>query len=176
MIKHPSKAEIISSIAILFWIFIVNIGALVFTTLPAWPMFFVTIFFFTMGADVKNIPSIFLSGLAGIVFAWSLIKLLAVMAPIMGEFPATAILLFAVLAIIIVSGNFLPGVFNNIAFAYLTICAIDMSIVEERFLGWMAMHLVGGAIILGGALLISVLLAKMMAKPPQVIEQTVKVD
>lgn len=111
-------------------------------------------FFFVMGGDLKNAPSIFISGLFGIFSAWALVKLLALLTPTTGVETATALLLFAILAIIIVGGNFMPGICNNIAFGYLTIAAIDMTIVEDRFVGWVLMHVIGGAIILGGVLLV----------------------
>lgn len=164
LFKKSTKAEVFMSVVILFWIFAVNIVTPMLTTAPAWPMFFVTIFFFTMGGELKNALSIFLSGLFGICSAWALVKLLAILSPDMGVQMATALLVFAVLTLIIVGGNFVPSVFNNIAFGYLTIAAIDMTIVEERFVGWVLMHIIGGVIILGGVLLISMVCSKLMQK------------
>ncbi|MFV0497614.1 MAG: hypothetical protein ACK5L0_05535 [Candidatus Fimivivens sp.] len=163
MKKKVSTQQLVTSIGILFWIFTVNVVALVLLPgVPAWPMFFITIFFFTLGADTKNIASIFVSGLTGIVSAWALIKLLALLGPVMGEFPAMLLLLFLVLALIIVGGNYFPLVFNNITFAYLTVAAIDLTIVETTIVEWVAMHLLGGTIILVGALAISILVGKML--------------
>lgn len=160
MLKKASKQEIVTSVCILLWIFVVNVATPMITSLPAWPMFFVTIFFFTLGANVKQIPTIFLSGIMGILSAFVLIKLLGVMAPVLGEVSATLILLFSVLAIIIVGGNFLPVLFNNITFCYLTVCTIDMALIEGSTTGWLLMHIVGGMVILAGALLISIMVDK----------------
>lgn len=163
MNRTVNKQQLATSVGILFWIFAVNVAAMVLLPeAPAWPMFFVTIFFFCMGGDMSNIPSIFIGGLTGILSAWVLIKILAVLAPVMGEVPATFLLLFLVLALIIVGGNYLPVAFNNVAFAYLTVAAIDLTIVENSVVTWLAMHLLGGAIILSGAVIISSIIGKRL--------------
>lgn len=158
--KKSTKQEVVTSVFIFLWIFLINVVTPIITTAPAWPMFFVTIFFFTLGGDVKQIPSIFLSGFVGISSALVLVKLLGVLAPVMGEVPAMTLLLFIVLALIIVGGNFFPLFFNNITFAYLTICGINMAMIEKSFTSWMLMFVIGGPIILGGAMAIFALVGK----------------
>lgn len=170
MLKKGSKQEVVTSVFIFLWIFIINIGTPLVTSWPAWPMFFVTIFFFIMGGDIKKIPSIFLSGLVGIGSAFILIKLLGLLGPVIGETPATALLLGAVLALIIIGGNFAPGLFNNVAFAYLTVCGIDLTIIENRFVGWVVMHTIGGGIILSGALLIFMVVGKIFEKKKGLVQ------
>ena len=161
MNRTVSKQQLVTSIVILFWIFAVNVlSMLLLPDVPAWPMFFVTIFFFCMGGETCKVPDIFVGGLTGIVSAWGLIELLALLSPIVGETIATFLLLFFVLALIIVGGNYLPVAFNNVAFAYLTVAAIDLTIIESSVVNWLAMHLVGGTIILGGAVAIHAVVGK----------------
>lgn len=161
MNKKVTKQALVTSIFILFWIFAINIVTPMITSAPAWPMFFVTIFFFVLGGDVKQIPSIFLSGFVGILLAFVVYSILGVIAPVLGVAGATALLIFIALAIIIVGGNWFPMFLNNITFGYLTVCAIDLTIIPERFAGWMLMLLIGGPIILGGALLLATLAGKI---------------
>ncbi len=153
--KRIEKQDMIFSILILLWIFLVNIVTPLVTTAPAWPMFFVTIFFFTMEGNVKKIPSIFLSGAVGIGMTYLIVKGMYILKPLIGIQITTACLIFGALALIIVGGNYLPIVFNNTTFAYLTIAAIDLTIVEDNVLDWMTMLILGGGIILAGALVIS---------------------
>lgn len=164
MFKKASTQDTVTSVFVLLWIFFINIATLMVTSAPAWPMFFVTIFFFTLGGDTKQIPSIFLGGIVGISFAFVLMKLLGLFAPLIGELAATALLIFIVLAMIIVGGNSFPLIFNNITFVYLTICAIDMSIIIDSTVEWLIMLVVGGSIILIGAMVIFMLVGKVFSR------------
>lgn len=153
MNKDVSKQQVLASVFILIWIFIINVVTPLVTTLPAWPMFFVTIFFFILGGDLKNIKVVFLSGFVGITLTYLVFALVGVFAPIIGELPATAILLFLALGLIIVGGNWFPVCLNNIAFAYMTAATVDLTIINSSStIGWLIMLFVGGAAILGGAL------------------------
>lgn len=80
-----------------------------------------------------------------------------------------ALLLFLVLALIIVGGSFFPLFFNNITFAYLTICTIDLTIIETSFMNWLLMFVIGGAIILAGAIVIAAVIGKLFVKKADVI-------
>ena len=164
MFKKASKQEIVTSIGMLIWIFLVNIVTPMITSAPPWPMFLVTIFFFTLGGDVKQIKTIFLSGIVGICMTYIVLQILIMITPIMGETAAMALLIFIVLALIIVGGNFFPVIFNNITFAFLTICTIDFAIIESSFMSWLLMFLIGGAIILTGALVIVTVIGKVFAR------------
>lgn len=150
--KKPYPAEVITSSIIFLWIFIVNIFGGLFSPVPTWPMYFVTIFYFTMGADNKKIKNIFISALTGVCFAWVFFKGLAAFSPVIGTPAALIILLFVVLGLIIVGGCYFPICFNNVTFAYLTIATINMEIVSNMFLPWILMLLAGGGIILAGAI------------------------
>ena len=162
--NKPSKNEVIVNVAVFLWIFVVNVVAAIVSPIPTWPMFFVTIFYFTLGADPKNIAKIFLSGAMGLVFALLFALALQYLAPVIGIVPVLCIALFVILGLVIVGGGYLPIIFNNITFAYMTIGTINMEIIGDMFLNWMIMLILGGAIILGGALVVLNIVMKQLAK------------
>ncbi len=167
MFVKASKEQVMPSIFIFLWIFAINIfSAVCIPGMEPWPMYFVTIFFFVMGGDTKNISTIFGGALTGLILVGVLSKLLIVLTPIMGLLPTVIILLFVVLGLIIVGGNFCPILLNNITFAYLTITTIifDPELILSKVVSWTIMLLIGGGIILGGALLIFTLVQKSMSK------------
>lgn len=162
--KKTNKAELTITSCIFVWILIVNIiaGAL---GLVSWPMFFVTIFFFTMGADPKNIPSIFIGGTIGLAFAYLLALGLDKLTPIIGLYATFLPLITIVLGVIIIGGTVWPVGFNNIAFAYLTVAAINIFELKlSDILNNLVMLYVGGGIILGGVVLMNMLGGKLVAK------------
>lgn len=169
-VRKPSKQELVTSIGIFIWILLVNIAAPLITSVPPWPMFFVTIFFFTLGGDPKNISMIFASGFVGLFSTFVLFKLLGVFAPTFGELPTTLVILTFILGLIIIGGCYFPICLNNITFAYLTIATINPEIIESHFVGWTLMFLIGGAIILGGALVIAVTIGKKFETAEAVTE------
>lgn len=162
--NKPTKNEVIMNVVIFLWIFVVNVVAAIVSPIPTWPMFFVTIFFFTLGADTKNIAKIFLSAAMGLVFALLFSLALTHLSPVIGIVPTLIISLFIILGLVIVGGGYLPIIFNNITFAYLTIGTITMEIIGDNFLNWIIMLVLGGAVILGGCLILMNLLMKRFAK------------
>lgn len=167
MFTKASKFQVIPSIFIFLWIFLINIVTTIFFQgIEAWPMYFVTIFFFAMGGDKKNIASIFGGGITGIIFTWALCRLLIRLTPLIGMLSALIIVLFIALSVIIIGGNFCPVLLNNITFAYLTITTIvfDPQMILGKIIPWMLVLCIGGSIILGGAMLIMTQIPKMMMK------------
>lgn len=155
MLKKTSKQDIVTSLLILFWIFVLSIMTPIITIISPWPMFFVAIFFFMLGNNNnKQIISIFLSGIVGISSAFIFMKSLNILLPIIGETPAIVLSFITILTIIIIGGNFFPLFLNNIAFAYLTISMINMAIIIDSTLGRLLMLVVGGTIILTGIMII----------------------
>ena len=123
--QKPSRHQFIVTSCVLVWIFIVNVAAIALG-IAGWPLFFVTIFFFALGADMKNVPSIFAGGTLGLI---------------------------AALAVIILGGTVCPVACNNVAFAYLTVATVNFEAITPALIGYqMAVFWVGGAIILGGSL------------------------
>ncbi|MDR1638937.1 MAG: hypothetical protein LBC41_02970 [Clostridiales bacterium] len=149
--KKATKPELIVTSCVLLWIFIVNVACVMFG-IVSWPMFFVTIIFFLLGMDQKNILSIFCGGALGLVLALLLALGLGVFGAGLGSF---AILIFIELAIIILGGTVAPVCCNNIAFAYLTAATINLGTSANPIgdmLNNLLVFIVGGAIILAGSL------------------------
>ena len=104
-----------------------------------------------MGAKKEMIPQIFIGGAAGlsftVFFKWGMDRV----GGFIGGYPALILLLFVILGCVILGGNFFPIVFNNITFAYFTVGCLELTDSMKRFPGWMGMFLLGGGIILAGA-------------------------
>lgn len=163
--RKPTKGELPVLWGIFAWIFIVNIAApILVPQFQTWPMYFVTIFFFTMGGDTKNIPTIFGGALLGLIMAYVLTMGLNTLAPSIGIVGALVVLLFVILAFIIVGGGFLPVICNNMAFAYMTIATINMELVPSQIFNWIGMLFIGGAVILGGCLVMVKIITGILTK------------
>lgn len=166
MFVKAKKQQVITSVFIFLWILIVNLITPLITEIPAWPMFFVSIFFFVMGEDMKNIKPIFGGGITGIILMYVLSVVLLKMQPVLGEAMTMFILLTLILFLIIVGGNFVPTLFNNITFAFLTIGTINLDpvLIHDSCGGWLGMLVIGGIVILGGIFGIVGIVNKVMVK------------
>ncbi len=150
--QKPSRHQFIVTSCVLVWIFIVNVAAIALG-IAGWPLFFVTIFFFALGADMKNVPSIFVGGTLGLIAALGLHAGTFGLAPSLGLLGAFSVSIAIVLAVIILGGTVCPVACNNVAFAYLTVATVNFEAITPALIGYqMAVFWVGGAIILGGSL------------------------
>ena len=150
--QKPSRHQFIVTACVLVWIFIVNVAAIALGV-TGWPLYFVTIFFFALGADMKNVPSIFAGGTLGLVAALGLHAGTFGLAPSLGLLGAFSVSIAIVLAVIILGGTVCRVACNNVAFAYLTVATVNFEAITPALIGYqMAVFWVGGAIILGGAL------------------------
>ena len=160
LFQKPSRAHLIVTSCVLVWIFLVNVVS-VALGVAGWPLFFVTIFFFTLGADMKNIPSIFIGGSLGLGAALALHAGTFGLAPTLGLLGAFSLSIAVVLSVIILGGTVCPVACNNVAFAYLTVATVHFEDVTPAAIGYqLAVLWIGGGIILGG----SILAAKLGAK------------
>ena len=150
--QKPSRHQFIVTSCVLVWIFIVNVAAIA-QGIAGWPLFFVTIFFFALGADMKNVPSIFAGGTLGLIAALGLHAGTFGLAPSLGLLGAFSVSIAIVLAVIILGGTVCPVACNNVAFAYLTVATVNFEAITPAVIGYqMVVFWVGGAIILGGSL------------------------
>lgn len=150
--QKPDRHHVIVTASVLVWIFIVNVAA-VALGIAGWPLYFVTIFFFALGADMKNIPMIFAGGTLGLVAALALYAGTFGLAPYMGLLGAFALSIGVILTVIILGGTVCPVVCNNAAFAYLTVATVNFEEITPALIGYqMAVFWVGGIVILGGSL------------------------
>jgi hypothetical protein len=166
--QKPDRAHVIVTACVLVWIFLVNIlGILLSALVPVlvtWPMFFVTIFFFALGAKKENIPAIFLGGTLGLAAAWLLFAGTMALASFVGVFGGISIMLAILLSVIILGGTVCPVACNNIAFAYLTVATIQFEQISPASIGGNLLMLwAGGAVILGGSLVAASLGGKLAA-------------
>ena len=162
--QKPDRHHLIVTSAVLVWIFIINVAA-VALGIAGWPLFFVTIFFFALGADMKNIPSIFVGGTLGLVAALALYMGTFGLASSLGLLGAFSLSIAIVLSVIILGGTVCPVACNNIAFAYLTVATVNFEEITPAIIGSQLITFwVGGAIILGGSLVAAKLGGKLAAK------------
>ncbi|MDR3294871.1 MAG: DUF1097 family protein [Clostridiales Family XIII bacterium] len=125
--RKPNQTELILTIAMTLVVFLFNILPPLFTGLPLWPMFLSVAFFFLIAhGDIKKIPSVLVSGVAGIAIAWGMFSGMEGLTPLLGERYALWICLGIALALIIVGGTALPFALNNITFAYLIMGAAEL--------------------------------------------------
>lgn len=151
--QKPNRHQFIVTASVLIWIFIVNVAAIALGV-TGWPLYFVTIFFFALGADKKNIPSIFAGGTLGLLAALGLHAGTFGLAPSLGLLGAFSISIGIVLAVIILGGTVCPVACNNVAFAYLTVATVNFEEITPAIIGSQLITFwVGGAVILGGSLL-----------------------
>ena len=150
--QKPNRHQVIVTTCVLIWIFIVNVAAIALGV-TGWPLYFVTIFFFALGADMKNVPSIFAGGTLGLIAALGLHAGTFGLAPSLGLLGAFSVSIAIVLAVIILGGTVCPVACNNVAFAYLTVATVTTEPIPPADIGYpRAVAWVGGAIILGGSL------------------------
>ena len=152
--KKPGKEEFLTTLFILIWVILLNIAAIKLG-LTAWPMFFTSIFFFLEGVDLRKLPNIFLGATVGLLMALALQAGTYALAPSLGDHPAVFLVLGALLTLTILGGAFCPLIFNNFAFAYLTVATIHFDAISWSAIGNHLLVLwLGGAVIVGGAVCI----------------------
>lgn len=160
--KKTNKNELTVISLVFVWILIVNVASAMLG-LAGWPMFFVPIFFFIQGADVKKIPSIFIGATLGLLSALFLVTGLNAMMPSVGLVLSFVVMIAVILAVIIIGGTVLPIACNNVAFAYLTACTIHLEEVTlQSIVNNLLVLYIGGGIMLGGAILASMLGKKII--------------
>lgn len=156
---------------------IVCLGVVVIGALgihATWPAFFIMISFFITGADVKNLPSIFIGCLTGLILAF---LLLIAATPTMAALGATLgllVLVWLVVFVIVFGKEFAPKAFNDFAFIYFTIALIfaaeaakmtPAAIVSE-YVTWALTAILGGGGILAGIIGCITLARKAGLLPP----------
>ncbi len=150
---HINKQRLIFGLYLLVPIAAAEMVSLHFK-LPAWPAFLAMIFFFLGEMDVKKVPEILIGGFFGIAFILLAAPIIGALAPSMGLELATTVFVLILVFAIIVLGEALPKVFNNYAFTYLTVTGVAVKVTETKpnpFL-WMAIGVVGGALLIASVI------------------------
>lgn len=89
-----------------------------------WPAFFVMISFFITGADVKNLPRIFIGAVTGLILAYLLLMFAVPSITAFGPTLGLLLLVWIIIFAIIFGGVFVPHALNDFAFIYFTIALI----------------------------------------------------
>ncbi len=156
---------------------IVCLGVVVIGALgihATWPAFFIMISFFITGADVKNLPSIFIGCITGLVLAF---LLLIAATPTMAALGATVgllVLVWIVVFTIVFGKEFVPQAFNDFAFIYFTIALIfaaeaatmTPAAIVSQYVTWALTAILGGGGILAGIIVCITLARKAGLLPP----------
>ncbi len=121
---------------------------------PGWPAFVALILFFIEHMDVKKVPAILVGALVGVLFVLLAPPSIAFLARFLG--PAWGQLAYILLAVylIVALGEMLPLLFNNYAFLYFTVCGLALETANPNPYLWALVAAAGGALLIGGAVLI----------------------
>jgi len=134
--------------------------------LPPWPAFIAMIFFFAEHMDPKKAPHILVGGAAGIACILLARPIIGALAPFAGiELARLGFILLVVYAIV-AFGEMVPVIFNNYAFMYLTVTGVAVQLPNPNPFLWMAVTLVGGALLIAGVIAIGKLMAPRAAERP----------
>ncbi len=134
--------------------------------LPAWPAFIAMIFFFEAHMDVKKAPHILVGGAFGIGLILLATPIITALAPLIGADLGRLVYILALVYAIVAFGEMVPILFNNYAFMYLTVTGIAVQLPNPNPFLWMAMTLVGGAILVGGVVAIGRIMMAMATPKP----------
>jgi hypothetical protein len=130
---------------------------------PAWPAFVAMVFFFAEHMDPKKVPHILIGGAVGIACILLARPVIGALAPLLGADLARLAFILLLVYAIVAFGEMVPVLLNNYAFMYLTIVGIAVQLPSPNPFLWMAITVVGGAILIGGVIAIGKL---MGARPP----------
>lgn len=130
---------------LLVWVLIVNCIVHLLEIPDGWLIFISNILFFTIeGKDSrKKLLTIEFGGVTGLVLGYAMIMGMGVLMPRIGNLPGFLIPLAPVLACIILLHPRFPMVFNNAAFAYLTIACIRPEALAANIVRYLITFIVG---------------------------------
>jgi hypothetical protein len=133
--------------------------------LQAWPAFVALVLFFLEHMDVKKVPHILVGALLGIGFLLLAPAAIGALAHVLGpQWGELAYILIAVYLIVALH-DLLPMLFNSYAFMYLTIGGVALATPEPKPLVWALTALVGGALLILGAIFIGRISPPAAASP-----------
>lgn len=156
---------------------IVCLGVVVIGALgveATWPAFFIMISFFITGANVKNLPNIFIGAITGLLLSFVLLIAATPAMAALGSTLGLLVLVWLVVFLIVFGKEFLPQAFNDFAFIYFTIALIfaasaatmtPAAIISE-YITWALTAVLGGGGILTGIICCITLARKAGLIPP----------
>jgi len=121
---------------------------------PAWPAFVALVLFFLEHMEVKKISHILVGSLVGIALLLLAPATIGVLAHVLS--PETARLAYILIAVylIVALHDMLPMFFNSYAFMYLTVGGLALATPDPRPYVWALMAVVGGGVLILGAIFI----------------------
>jgi hypothetical protein len=134
--------------------------------LPAWPAFVAMVFFFAEHMDTKKALPILVGGAAGIGCILLARPFIAALAPVTGVVLGRLVYILVLVYAIVAFGEVVPMVFNNYAFMYLTITGLAVQLPQPNPFLWMAITVVGGALLIGSVMGIGILMRPRAATSP----------
>ena len=141
---------------LLVWVLIINC-VIHFCEIPfGWLVFLSNILFFLLEEkDVKRkMLTVEIGGCVGLVLGYVLILLMGLLTPVLGKVFGFFLPLAAILSMLILLHPKIPLIFNNVAFAYLTVACIDHSALMVNLPRYLITFLIGSLVFNGGALLL----------------------
>ena len=133
--------------------------------LPAWPVFFIMVFFFLAHMDKKVAPNIIIGALAGIGCMVMARPIVTAIAPFTGAAMGRLIYILTIVAAIILFREMVPMVFNDYFFAYFLVSGLAAKAsFPPRPYTWMAVTLVGGTLLICAVLGMRKLVARAARK------------
>lgn len=154
-LKDNTIIALIVSIMVIATVIVLGI----FKVSTVWPAFFIMIFFFLGGANIKNLPSIFAGSLFGILMTSGLLVSVAALTPKIGQKPALLLLIFIIIFLLVQLKDVVPLLFNDYAISYFTIALIYAQ--KQDPITWGLVTILGGTFLLGGVILLIKLCKKI---------------
>ena len=154
----------------LLLIILIGIGEVIFHALhlPAWPAFFVMIFFFVEERKMKKVPNILLGGAFGILLVIAAkYFVISLMGLGLAQFYAFLIFVMVFVYCIVALGEIIPWLFNNYAFMAILFAGQYMKTPEpQNPFVLAAILIIGGGIFIAGIIGIGKIVIKVMGLPP----------
>lgn len=152
---------------ILIWVLVANAILHVAKFEYGWLIFIGNIFLFTLpGDDLKEkLATVTFGGLVGIVLTYVLLIGIMALTPVLGEFLGFMIPLAIGMFILIICHPKAPMFLNNVGFAYLVCCTMNVEKFAANFTAYLLTFIIGGLIFNIGCLLMVKPCMKLAARP-----------
>lgn len=157
LFQKPETGVMPAKLALFAWVLIMNVVVISFH-MEWWPMFFALLAFDLLGKNTADLPKIFCGGIVGILISYAFVVAAGAMAATgMSEALCKLIPLAGALLVLMIGSPLIPLLINDVAFLYflvgLLIANIDITQMTLANVGeWIIMLVVGGAILIFGAL------------------------
>ncbi|UVJ46328.1 hypothetical protein NVV94_12805 [Pseudomonas sp. LS1212] len=157
-----SGKVLFDTLVLVAWIVGVAMAGMMLGFKALWAPFFCAILFTVYQKDAKQIPQIIAGGMTGVWLAYAIVVAIGALTAWVGHLPATGIVLFCGVYLIFCGGLLVPLFINLSTFVFLAV-ALSVHVSEPPIESTLLLA-VGGAILLGGEVLLLKWLAARTAK------------